>query len=272
MKAIKKCNLTFFMSLLFCNVCFSQNFYEEGCKQYFNGNDDRISIQLFSKAIENNQELAKAYMMRGAAKISLEKYIDAISDLEYSIKLDSNNYKAYFYYGRVYFVQGFFGLALKYYNKAIIKNPQDADLYDDRAIVKGFTEDYKGAIDDEDKAIKINPNNCEYYINRGFAKAKLNLFVEAIKDYNIAIKIGENPQVYANRGNAYAAIGKHKEAIDDFTLAISKLPKAQDLNYFRGLSYKIIGKKEEACNDFKKSAEMGYLPAKEEQKKCNGNK
>ena len=38
-------------------------------------------------------------MMRGAAKTMNGKFANAISDLTYSIKIDTNNAKAYFYFG-----------------------------------------------------------------------------------------------------------------------------------------------------------------------------
>jgi tetratricopeptide (TPR) repeat protein len=202
----------------------------------------------------------------------LSDFIGASTDLETSIKLDSTNHKAYLYYGRIYFAQGFFNTAIQYYNIAISMNPNDAEVYDNRAIAKGKQGDYKGAIIDESIAIKMNPSKVDYYNNRGFAKLELKQYEEAIKDFNLVLKNGNNPQAYANRGIAFAGLGRHNEAIEDFTKGIEKMPKAKDIHYLRGLSYKAIGKEKEACSDFATSTEMGYEPARLVQKKYCLNK
>jgi tetratricopeptide (TPR) repeat protein len=243
-----------------------QNFYEEGYKQYMSGNDDKRSVELFTKAIANNQEVAKSFMMRGASKIYLKDFVGAAADLEYSIKLDSSNHKAYFYYGKFYFAQGFFNAAIKNYNIAISKNSKDADVFDYRAIAKGELGDLNGAIADEDIAIQLNSSKSDFYINRGHSKLGLKQFSEAIEDFNKALSIDNNPKAISNRGVAYAGLGKHEEAIKDFTSAIEKMPKAKDMNYLRGLSYKALGKMDEACMDFSISARLGYQLAVEEQK------
>jgi tetratricopeptide (TPR) repeat protein len=247
--------------------CYSQNYYEEACKQYFNGNDDKISVELFTKAIENNQDVAKSYMYRGASKTFLNDFFGALSDIEESIRQDSSNYKAYYYRGRLYFAQGFFNKAVNQYNIAISKNPTDADVYDVRAIARAKESNYEGAIEDENTAIKINPMKADYYNNRGFAKSELKQYKEAIKDFDMALKTGNAPRAYANKGIALSALGMYKEAIENFTIGIEKMPKAKDMNYYRALSYQALGKKELACQDLAKSAEMGYQPAISEQKK-----
>lgn len=251
--------------------CYSQNYYSEGCRIYYEtGGDINKAIELFSKAIEANEEKAKAYMMRGAAKIYLSEYASAFSDLSNSLKLDSNNYKAYFYYGRGFFAQGFFNNAIKYYDIAISKNKFDAETYNSRAMAKAMNQDYLAAIEDESKAIEIDSNNAEFYDNRSFAKIQLKMYKEAIEDCNSALRKVSGSQSYANRGFALAGLGMHMEAIKDFTIALREMPKAKDLYFYRGVSFKTLNKMNEACADFSKSAELNYEPAMTEKKKtCN---
>ncbi len=258
--------ITFFI-LSISNFCLSQNYYEEGMKQYFNGNDDNKSIELFTKAIENSQEVSKALMMRGAAKIQLKKYSDALLDLNSSMRIDSNYYKTYFYYGRLYFIQGFYQSALKYYSLALAKNPKDSDSYNERAASKGKLGDFKGAIQDEDSAIYYNPKDAEYYCNRGYAKFELNKPDEAINDYNTSIHLQPTASAYCNRGIAFAAKQNHSNAIQDYTKAIEMNPDKLDFYYYRGLSYKKTNEKNAACADFVKSAKMGFPPAVDEHNK-----
>lgn len=250
---------TFFLSLIHFSI-FCQKNFQEGFSNYKSGNMEQ-AIVLFSKAIENNEKTAESYMYRGASKTYLRQYVEALKDIQFSISLDSSNYKPYFYYGRVYFDQGFFSTAIKYYNKALKKNNKDADIYDDRAIANSYEKNYKSAIADEDTAILLNPKNSTYYVNRGFIKLNIKDYNGAINDFNVAQKIDNNQRVFSNRALANASLGKHLEAIKDYNIAIQKMPKAKDLYYLRAKSYIAIGKNNDACVDLLKSKEMGYESA-----------
>lgn len=254
---------TFFLFFNFI-IGFGQNYFQEGCKQYYEFDDYNKAIELFTKAIENNQELANSYLLRGASKIVSGQYAGATADLEASIAIDSNNYKAYYYYGRFYFTQGFFQTSIKYYDKAIMKNPKAAaNAYDDRAIAKAEKGDYNSALIDEATAISLEPKRSNYWCNRGIIKLKLKLYKESISDFDEAIKLDNDPQAYSNRGVAYSELKLYSKAIDDFTISIEKLPYAKDLPYLRGLSYIAIGKKDLACIDFEKSQKMGHSIAQQ---------
>lgn len=255
---------------IICFKSFSQNYYEQGFKQYYEGHDDKISVELFTKAIDSKQEVSKSYMMRGAAKIALADYASAILDLEYSAKLDSTNYKTYFYLGRVYFVQAFYNISINYFDKAIAKYPMDADVFDDRAIAKAKCGNYKDALEDANIAVNINPQKGDYFVNRGYIKYELKMYNESINDFNIALSLGDFPRAYTNRGNSYAALKMYEKALSDLNIALKKMPDAIDIPYFRGLVLKEQGKTQEACIEFTKSSEKGFPPAIIAQKECQG--
>jgi tetratricopeptide (TPR) repeat protein len=279
-----------------------QSYYDEAYKIYFSGNDDEKAIALFTKAIENNQNIAKSYMYRGVCKTYLKDYFAAYNDLNYAVSLDSTNYLSYYYFGRNYYEQGFFQSAIKYFDKSISKNPiasevynfrakakimledfesalQDEDLaiklnpnkaeyYDNRAMAKMMLGYLKNALLDEDIAIKINPNDGEYYNNRGTLKLKLHQYDLAIIDFDMAIKNGNDNKAYTNKGIALTMTKSYTDAIKMFDIAIEKMPNAIDVNYYRGIAYKAFGKIELACLDFEKSTKMGYDKAKVELNNC----
>jgi len=60
--------------------------------------------------------------------------------------------------------------AIADYTKAIEINPNNADAYTNRGVVKYDLKDSSGAIADHTKAIEINPNFADAYNNRGVAK------------------------------------------------------------------------------------------------------
>ena len=69
----------------------------------------------------------------------------------------------------------------------------DAEAYNNRAVAKERTGDYKDAIADYDKAIEINPKFAEAYYNRGIAKESTGDYKGAIADWGKAIEL--NPSL-----------------------------------------------------------------------------
>ena len=81
-------------------------------------------------------------------------------------------------------------------------NEPDAELVK-RGIEKGKKGDLNGAIADFDKAIKANPNDSDVYINRAYAKRQKKDPAGAIADYSRTIEIDpEYSHAYYNRAIA----------------------------------------------------------------------
>ena len=242
-----------------------QSSYDDGRNEYFDGNINK-AILLFTKSIEAKQNIAKAYMMRGAAKGKIGDFDGGIRDLDSSKLLDSSNDRVVFYYGRVCLLNNKPDLALTYFTDAIQKNPRDSDSYDNRAMAKLFLNDFQGGIDDENIAISITPNVYSCFLNRGYAKMKLGKYDDAIIDFNRGINLKPNHDGFADRGYSYLQKDDFKSAIDDFTRALEFFPRDYIILYYRGLAYKKIGAKEKACADFKSSIDLGYIKAQDETK------
>ena len=260
MNRVKKYFSFILIVLSFANFCNGQNYFEDASKEYFNG-DLNKSIELFTISIKNNQETAKSYMYRGAAKSFLKMFDEALKDLNLSKDKDSSNTKLYYYYGKLYLFKGDLDLAIKYYDNAVSKNPKDAFSYDERAIAKGLVNDFAGAIADENIAIAIDSTIQEFYTDRGFAKLKLKEYNEAIKDFNTSLKIMPNQKAYADRGVAYSLLSQHKRAIEDYTKSLEFNSNDSEVYYYRGISHEAMGNKRETCTDLKRSSELGYAKA-----------
>jgi RHS repeat-associated protein len=243
----------------------SQNYFVYGYDEYLYGDLNR-SIALFDMAISRNEEMAKSYMYRAAAKMTLGRLSEALHDLNVSRALDPSIPELNYFYGKYYLLMGGDKLALNYYNQFLLKDPSNSMVYNERAIIKIRLKDFAGSIDDENKAIAIEPGDQSYFTNRGFAKLNLRMYRAAISDFNLSISIKPGHKAYANRGYAYQLLGAYKKAIADYTSALKLMPADGEIYYRRSISLRAIGKIHEADDDLSKSKEMGYEPQK------NGNK
>ncbi|MBD2339578.1 tetratricopeptide repeat protein [Calothrix sp. FACHB-156] len=123
------------------------------------------------------------------------------------------------------FEQGESDTAIINYNQALQLNPDNADIYYKRGMVRYHLGDYEGAIADYTQVIQINFNYTKAYTQRGLARYQLKDYQAAIEDYTQAIRI--NPDValtYMNRADARSHIGDHQGAIEDYTQAIKINP------------------------------------------------
>ncbi|THU38046.1 tetratricopeptide repeat protein [Niastella caeni] len=259
MKNIKKYLLSSFVICSFSSLCYSQNYYEEANKA-FSSFEFNKAVELFSKSIENKEELAKSYLFRGAAKIFLRQTDEALKDLDQSKQLDPSNVILDYYYGKLYYLKRDAKLAIEYFNKVISKAP-DAAAYSERAEAKFQLKDFKGCITDQDAAIIMDSTREYSYALRGFAKVKLKKYEEAVIDLNTSLRLKPNKNAYTWRGIVWSFTNKHENAIDDYSKALAFDPKNAEVYCYRGIAYSYAGKKAEACADLKKSYELGFADA-----------
>jgi tetratricopeptide (TPR) repeat protein len=100
-------------------------------------------------------------------------------------------------------------------------NPNSADSYYSRAIVKNELYTWKSALRDYDKAIELEPDFINAIMNKGTVKDENEDYLGAIEDYNKVLSFKnvdiENQQrSYFNRGNTYFNLKKNDEACKDW--------------------------------------------------------
>lgn len=91
--------------------------------------------------------------------------------------------------------------------------------------LKSYFEANEGALKDFDKAIELNPNDADYFNNRGVVKQDLEDIIGAINDYTKAIEL--NP----NDGLAYNNREFCKQILKDFDSSCTDAKKAKELCY-----------------------------------------
>jgi tetratricopeptide (TPR) repeat protein len=122
----------------------------------------------------------------------------------------------------------------------------------------GNYKDPDKAVDYWGRAIVKNQNKAEVYNNRGLAYYDLKLYQKAIEDYSRAIQLDSGyAAAFNNRGNAHYELAEYQKALMDFNKSLqlrSNYPKAH-LN--RGLVYYQLDKNDQACRDFQNACDQG---------------
>jgi tetratricopeptide (TPR) repeat protein len=163
--------------------------------------------------------------------------------------------------------------AIKYLDKAIEKDPNQAKAYAARAYAYEGLGQHDKAIADCSKAIALDPTDPEAYGTRmraygasrqmqaGAADEKAVMHLEEMKvakitekhlgDINKSIqKDPKNGVHYIERANAYRGLQQFDKAIDDYTHAIKTDPTSYLAYLNRGQTYMAMKRKDLAERDF----------------------
>lgn len=178
----------------------------------------------FQKAIDLNHEKAEAYSYLGVCLGNQQKPVEAVTELNKSIKLDPNQHFARANRG--------------YYNSL---------LGDNRTAIADFNE-----------AIRIQPDDKTSFLNRGYTYIGMNDYEKAKGDFQKALEIDpEFLGAIIYMGIALTNTNQPAEALEWLNKAIEKQPDNPTLFYYRGVALINLSRIEEGCADLRHSVENG---------------
>jgi tetratricopeptide (TPR) repeat protein len=185
-------------------------------QQAFEKKDFDLAAKLLTEAIEANPKLTPAYVLRGLANASRNKFDDAIAD----------------------------------YSKAVELAPDDERPRLLRAAIHQIRKEYDKAIADLDFALKKEPGNSELLATRGICRAQKGDDDGALKDFDAAVKADpKNVHGWQLRGSAYSEKGEKDKALGDFKEAISLDPNNAATYLYRAHLYLVEAEPESALTD-----------------------
>ena len=165
----------------------------QSAKQYFKAGEEfakkmnfKDAIEQYSKAIELDPDYDNAYIQRAMAYTKLEEYERAAVDFDRAIVFNEKDADLYYYSGMAYHLQGKNSIALTKLNKAIDLKNNFLEAFQARSVVLMDLERYQEALADCLKCLKIKEDEKGYY-NLGLVYEKLGMYNEAETAYRNSI-------------------------------------------------------------------------------------
>lgn len=240
------------------------NYYLTKADSYFSSNKTKQSketLELIEKKFPDNTE---ALLKLGELFFIVRQYQTAIDYCNKALKIDENLSKAYFIKGSIYRESGDTAKAIS----SLVTATEQDNRYDQAFFDIGVlyaTRKNPLALDYYDNALKINPLNYDAI----YAKAKfyqdVNKIDEAIIQYNYLLS--KDKTYYAalyNLGAIQLELKNDpKKSIDYFTDAIRLKADYLEAYFARGYAYSKTGDKESAKADYKMCLQLqeNYEPA-----------
>ena len=190
---------------------------------YFSMEDKPIKI------IESLTENASSYIY---AIYAFEKYKQ--SDFNSSINLFKNiinyenNSEILFYIANCYSHYNF-NESLQYFDKAIKKNPQNAEAWNNKGNVLNKLKRYNESIEAFDEAIELDQTFAQPWNNKGNVFNWLERYNESIEAFDEAIRLDPNfSEAWNNKGNVLGWVDRTNESLEAFDEAIRLDPNFSD--------------------------------------------
>lgn len=178
------------------------------------------AIDLSNKATK--EERSSLYLKAGCVYTLLNKYKDALSYLEKSTSLNSNNQKAYLIMAEIYSEQDNVDKVIEIMSIYAKKNPKD--ISSQELLAKAYLSkgNYESAIKWFEK-VKNNSDSADSHYYYGLCAIQLNKYKKAEESLTKALEMN------SEYGDAYyyRAICRLKE--DKYSVALKDLEKAQTL-------------------------------------------
>lgn len=169
-------------------------------------NDYPNALSAINKAIEIDSTSTKSLLTRGEVFILMDDPPHAIRDYQRVIRLEPENYHAYYYLAEAYYKQERMDEFCAEISKSI-QLIQKEELVD--------PEFYKYLLAHQQDI--CDSLRSSYFYQRGIAQFNLGKSQDAIDLYNRGIaKFPNEYMIYSFRGNAHLSLLKNREAISDY--------------------------------------------------------
>jgi tetratricopeptide (TPR) repeat protein len=201
------------------------NSYDTGERLYI---EERYAeaIVYFKQALEYEEDKTSALNYIGCCYINLERYDDALNVFDELLQFRIWE-RPLFNKGRVYLKLGNYSEALACFNRALMINPEEGDVYYYLGVYHDKIGDYNTWKHYYEKAIDIEYNDSEYHLNLANACFRINDINRALEETNISISLDDsssNVNALYNRAYILYTTKNYKESLETYLKVISLIP------------------------------------------------
>lgn len=227
------------------------NYYLTLVDIYFGQNNTRLAKELLEITEKKFPENTEALLKLSELFFLVQKYQKGIDYANKALKLDENLAKAYFIKGSIYRESGDTSKALSSLQTVIEQDNKYVEAFYDIGVMYAARKN-PIALEYYNNALKINPANAEVQYARAKLLQDLGKIDEAIVEYQaILLKNPSCENCCYNMGAIYLDLKKDpKKALEQFTKAIEINPNYIEAYFARGYTYSKLKEKESAKADY----------------------
>lgn len=239
-------------------------FYLTEADIFFAANETRNAKVVLEKVVKKFPENTDGLLKLGELYYFVKQYENAFSKINQALKINENLAKAYYLKGNIYKEIGDTGKAISSLETAIEQDNKNFGAFLDLGLIYASKKNVL-AFEYYNNALVINAVSSEAL----YAKAKLyqdmGQIKEAVEIYNQILK-NDATHVFSmyNLGAIEFGINKNSQkAIDYFTQAINTNPKYAEAYFARGVCYQELKDKSNALADYNMCLQLkpNYEPA-----------
>jgi tetratricopeptide (TPR) repeat protein len=142
-------------------------------------------------------------------------------------------------------------------NKKIIEDPNNADLYIERALFFKNNNQIKRGIEDIQRAISIDSLNAKYHLVLGEYSYLASDIVTAKKEFEKSISIDKNnPNALIKLAEIYLLIRDYKNALANVNAALKINERLESAYYMKGFIFKEMHDTTSALSSFQTAIEV----------------
>lgn len=203
-------NITFYTNL--AAVMYEQKNYDEciaTCEKAIEvGRENRADFKLIAKAFtrignaykqKEDYQKAKTYYQKAMSEHRTPETKDLLSKIDKVIKdkerlayIDLDKAEEEKEKGNDFFKKGDFPSAIKHYTEAVLRNPNDAKIYSNRAACYTKLGEFNLGLKDCNECIRLDPQFIKGYIRKAKLEQGMKQFSKAAESYQKALDLDAN--------------------------------------------------------------------------------
>ncbi|MBV4422873.1 J domain-containing protein [Clostridium tyrobutyricum] len=224
---------------------------------YFYAEEFEKCHELLKDIMKDPKADSKIYLLLGNTLKILNSFKKAEMYINESIKLNPENWEAYYSKALLFEKMNKYKEALNLYNRAEIINNTSPVLYDNKGNLLCKLEKFEDAVESYGKSIELNSNIPHVYIHRISALVELGLYDQALDNCDIGLKaFPYYPDLYIKKSKILFDLKKYEDTINTCDSALKINIEHSKIYYYKGMSSLMLDNTDAAIKMYCKAIEM----------------